>query len=187
LPDERETRSQNQLREFLKTNLESRQQLDPVIGVPDRATTENYLSMLRNYLATHEMAASFAILRLDRHDRSVARYGAEACQILLKHVANCCRSTFRTEDMIGVLSDHTLGLVLFDISRESARLVLNRLRWNIRNHRLTFGGKDDFSITVSIAFDMINEAEDEDILLRCENGIERLDKDERNSLTELGG
>ncbi|MEJ0010127.1 MAG: DEAD/DEAH box helicase [Alphaproteobacteria bacterium] len=75
----------------------------------------------------------------------------------MQHVANCCRSTFRAEDLISALSDRALGLLLFDISRESARMVLNRLRWNVRNHVLSFGGKSDFSVTISIAFGMLGE------------------------------
>lgn len=186
LPNEREKRAQQQLRDFLKTNLESRQEVDAATGLPNRTTTENYLKLLKNYLAANEMTASFAVIRLDRHERNFAHYGEKGCQVLLQHVANCCRSTFRSEDVVSVLADHVLGLILFDISRESVRMVLNRLRWNVRNHRLAFGSKDDFSVTISIAFDMINEV-DEDILSRCETEIERLGKDERNGLIELSG
>lgn len=186
IPNEREVVAQQKIKDFLKLNLEGRQQLDKSTGLPDHATAQTYLSLLKNYIASNGVEACFAVLRLDRHEKSLARYGKEACNELLQHVANCCRSTFRTEDVIFVLSDHTLGLILFDISRESVRLVLNRLRWNIRTHRIVFGGKSEFSITVSVAFDMLDEERGEELLDRCEDAMTALDKDARNSLIELG-
>lgn len=186
LPNEIEARSQQQLRDFLRTNLEGRQQIDPASGLPDRATCEAYIQLLTNYMASNGMVAAFATIRVDRYQKSVARYGAEACRELLQHVANCCRSTFRDEDMVCALSDHMLGLMLLDISRESVRVVLNRLRWNIRSHRIDFGGKSDFSVTVSLSFDMLDAHRSESLLDRCEEAVTRLDDDTRNYLIELG-
>lgn len=186
LPNERETRAQQQLKDFLHLNLEGRQQIDATTGLPNRSTAETHLGLLKNYIASNGMEAAFAVIRLDRHEKSLARYGAAACVELLKHTANICRSTFRTEDVICAMSDHTLGLILLDISRESARMVLNRLRWNIRNHRIAFGGKADFSVTVSICFDMLDEHRGDTLLERCEDAATALEKDARNTLIELG-
>ena len=186
LPDEREKLAKQQLREYLKTSLEGRLQIDSASGLPDRETTENYIKSLKSYLAAGEISACFATVKLDRHERSLERYGEDGCNELLKHVANCCRATFRTEDVVSVISESTLGLILLDISRESARLVLGRLRGNIRNHRIVFGGKSDYSVTASVAFDMINEHEDEDLLPYCEEALEEIGHDERSLLIELG-
>lgn len=186
IPNEVESRSQQQLRDFLKLNLEGRQTLDTVTGMPDRETARTYIDLLKNYIASNGMEAAFVVIRLDRHEKSLARYGKAACVQLVQHVANCCRSTFRAEDLVCVLSDHTLGMVLLDISRESVRVVLNRLRWSVRNHRIEFGGKSDFSITISLSFDMLDEHRGDTLLERCEDAVGGLDKDTRNYLIELG-
>lgn len=186
LPNEREARAQQQLKDFLKLNLEGRQLADDATGLPNRETAQTHLGLLKNYTAGNGMTAAFAVIRLDRHEKSLARYGAAACVELLKHAASICRSTFRTEDVICAMSDHTIGLILLDISRESARMVLNRLRWNIRNHRIVFGGKSDFSVTVSISFDMLDEHRGDTLLERCEESAAALDVDARNVLVELG-
>lgn len=186
IPDEREHRLQQQLKNFLKLNFEGRKQLDPATGLPDRATTETYLDLLQSYLASNQMQAVFAVVRIDRFEKSLARYGKDGCAQLLQHVANCCRSTLRTEDVISALSDQALGLILFDISRESVRLVLNRLRWNVGNYRIEFGGKADFSVTVSIAFDMLGGNRNETAIVRGEEAVAALDADTRNGLIELG-
>lgn len=167
-------------------NLEGRQQIDEATGLPDRSTADTYLGLLKNYTASNGMQAAFAVIRIDRYEKSLARYGKQGCIEQLQHVANCCRSTFRAEDVVCMLSGSTLGLVLLDISRESVRVVLNRLRWNVRNHRIVFGGKSDFSITISLSFDMLTEHTGDTLLDRCEEAVGKLDADTRNYLIELG-
>ncbi len=186
LPNEREGRARDQWRQFIKTSLEGHTQIDPATGLPNRATAEAHLRSVGHYLAESGMQASFAVLRLDRYQKSLARYGLTGVQYLLQHVGNCCRSTFRGEDTIYALSEDRLGLLLIDISRESVRVVLNRLRWNIRTHTIEFGGKSDFSNTVSIAFDMLKPEESEQLLMRCEAAVAELDADSRNALIERG-
>lgn len=186
IPDDRDKRAKQKIRDFIALNLEGRQQLDPATGLPDRSTAQNFLPLLKNYLTESNIEASFAVLRMDRHDKNISRYGAQACVELLQHLSNCCKATFRSEDIVFALSDHTLGLVLFDISRESARVVLNRLRWNIRTHRIEFGGKSDFSISATVCFDMIDAEHGSEVLARCEESAANVDAQERNALVELG-
>lgn len=185
IPNGRELLESQKIRDFIAVNLAGHQQPDPATGLPDHATAAHFLPLLKNFLAESNVEAAFAILRIDRFDKSVARYGREACVQLLQHAAQCCRTTFRSEDLIFALSDRTIGLVLFDISRESARLVLSRLRWSIRNHRLEFGGKSDFTSSVTVLFDMLDAARGDELLARCEAGIAALSDEERNSLVEL--
>ncbi len=186
IPNDRDKLANQKIHNFLKLNLEGRKQVNPITGLITRETLEGFLPLLQNYFAESDLSVGFAVLRLDRHAKSLARYGDAGCVQLLQHAANCCRSIFRTEDMVFGLSDHTLGLLLFDISRESARVVLNRLRGNIRTHRIQFGGKADFSVTISVSFDMLDRERGDGLLMRCEDAITNLDVDERNGLLELG-
>jgi GGDEF domain-containing protein len=185
IPSEHERLATTKLSSFIALNLEGRKELDPATGLPNHKTVEVFLPLLQHYLADSQMSVVFAVLRLDRYEKSVARYGKEACAELLKHAANCCRSAFRADDMIFALSDSTLGLLLFDISRESSRVVLNRLRWKIRGHRILFGGKADFSISTCIGFDMLDNHSASEVLERCTKAISDLDSNERNALVEL--
>ena len=186
IPNEREAFSQQKIRDFIALNFDGRKEIDPASGLPNHHTAETFLPFLKNYLTESNLEASFAVIRIDRHAKSLARYGRDACVELLKHAANCCHAEFRTSDMVFALSDHTLGLLLFDIGRDSARVVLNRLRWNIRNHHIVFGGKSTFSVTVTICFDMLNAQSDDSLLARCEAAIAQVDIDDRNGLIELG-
>lgn len=186
IPNERDTLARQQIRDFVALNLDGRKELDPVLGIPNRATAEGFLPLLRNYLAETGMEASFAVIRMDRFDKSMARYGHTGCQQLLQHMSSSCRTTFRNEDIVFALNEKMLGIVLFDISRESARLVFNRLRWKIRNHLIEFGGKPNFSVTGTLVFDMIDADRGETILTRTEDAAKAVDAEERNGLIELG-
>lgn len=186
IPNETERLAGSKLRDFIALNLEGRKELDPATGLPNHKTAKEFLPLLKTFLGETEMDVVFAIIRLDRHKKSLERYGRDGTNRLLIHTANCCRSTFRADDMIFALSDHTLGVVLFDISRESARVVFNRLRWKIRSHRIEFGGKSDFSVTTCIGFDMLVVESAEEVFERCELAIMGLDVNERNALIEIG-
>ncbi len=187
IPNDKEKLARQKIREFIARNLDGHKQLDEATGLPNRDTALHFMPLLNNYVTEIGAGAVLAVLRLDRHEKSIARYGAEECVKLLQHTANCCRSSFRSDDIIFTLSDHTLALVLMDITLESARLVLNRLRWNIRSHHLNFGGKEDFSISVSLGFDVMRpEMKGDELLLECEKTIDSLDESARNELLELG-
>ena len=186
IPDEKEVLADQKIRNFIALNLEGHKQLDAGTGLPNRATALEFIPLLRNYMGESGIDISIAVIKLDRHAKSVARYGAPACVTLLQHAANCCSSSFRSEDIIFALSDHTLGVVLFDISRESARVVFNRLRWNIRSHRIDFGGKPDFSVTTTICFDMLTKTGNDSVIESCEARLAAADAEERNALLEIG-
>ena len=184
LPNEREGRAREQWRDLLKASLDGQTEIDQATALPNRATAEAYLRTVSRYMGEGQFEAAFVVLRLDRYEKSLARYGVNGVNQLVQHVANCCRATFRSEDVICQVAPDKLGLLLIDISRESVRLVLNRLRWNIRTHTIHFGGKADFASTVCIAFDMLTPDNAEQVLATAEQAVEALDADVRNSLLE---
>lgn len=184
IPNDREAKARQQLREFLKINLEGHQQLEPATGLPDRPSFDAFIGRVKGFSAESPMEVALAVLRVDRWEKSIARYGEQACKKLVQHVATVCKNTLRSEDVVAGMEDR-LGLMLIDISRDSARVVLNRLRWNIRSHTIDFGGKSDFSITVSLAFTMLSEENSARILSDCEAAVGKLEDDTRNALIEL--
>jgi len=181
--------SQRQLRhviaQYLQQHFEGAMVRNAETGLPSGNAAEAYVGMLKNTLPLHQMQGCCALLRVDRYEKSLARYGRGGVLTQLQHVANCCKSTFRAEDIICQLDDHTLAMFLVDIDQDAARIVLNRLRWNIRNHRIVFGGKEDFSVTVSIVFGSLL-SEGKPILQRCTDAIHAIGADERNLLSEVG-
>lgn len=185
IPNEQERSVASKLSDFIALSFEGIKELDPATGLPNHKTAEAFLPGLKHFFAENPVNVVFALIRMDRHQKSVARYGREACAQLLRHVNEICRSTFRAEDLIFALSDSTLGVVLFDISPESARVVFNRLRWKIRSQRFAFGGKADFSISTCIGFELLDLEDATAALVRDEAAMAAIDENERNMLLEF--
>jgi len=179
-----EARGVQKFTDLLKLNLESRQVISPQTGLPDRNTCLGFFEAVHSLLQSNEGTAAFVGLRMDRYEKSMARYGFDGCNQLMQHLANSCKRVLNNDDVMCQLNDKMLAVFLMNTSRESARVMLNRLRWLIRSHHIDFSGKPEFSITASVAFDMINERDGDGALTRCEEALEALDQDSRNNLLE---
>lgn len=177
-------RKREQFSQFLQDHLAGIATLDTQTGLPAGNAASEYIEMFKRMLDSNEMQGICALIRVDRQHKTIARYGKSGLVELLKHVANCCKSTFRVDDIVCQIDDHTLALFLVDIDIDAARVVLNRLRWNIRSHRIVFGDKEDFSVTVSIAFSSIS-ANPALALQKPLEALSKLPEDERNQLIEL--
>jgi diguanylate cyclase (GGDEF)-like protein len=186
LKDERRQLEEQSLRNLLRHNLAGVYAEDATTGLADRITCERYLDQIANYVSTHNTKACFAVLRIDRFDKSVAHYGAQPAKELVKHVASHCKGRFREEDLVSYLGDDRIGLLLMDTLEENARMVLTRLRGSVAAHRLNFGGKPNFSLNISIAFaEMLGES-GQDVMARVEAALDAVPADERSALVLAG-
>ncbi len=185
VPDERSARAKAHLDDFLKAQFESRFVADASTGLANRDTCLAFFESLQHFVQAHHLSVAFATIRIDRYEKSLSLYGKEGCHQLLRHVAQGCTRALAPEDVVAQLSDQQLALFMFNVSRESARVILNRLRWLIRSHRIAFGGKPDFSVTVSFAFNMLSEDVPSSVVDQCESTLTELPEDERNRLIEL--
>lgn len=186
LKDERRQIQDTSLLRMITQNMAGLQRINEDTDLPDRYSAMEYIKLVQRYVQSHDIKVVFAVIRMDRYPKAVAKYGKLPCKELLKHMVNCCQSKFREGDVILQLSDYTIGVLLFDITPEIARIVLNRLRWHISSHHINFGGKLDFSVTVSLCLAALVKDEERDILELCEYKIEHLSEDERNAMLEVG-
>ena len=182
------TGNQRQVREslsnYLREHFQGTATINPETQLLSGNAAESYADMLKNTLPAHEMQGCCALLRLDRYAKSMGRYGKSGVIAQLQHMANCCKSTFRAEDVVCQIDDHTLAIFLIDIDHEAARIVLNRLRWNIRNHRIPIADKEYFSVTVSVVFGSLLSP-GENVLERCKATLSEVSTEERNMLVEM--
>lgn len=186
VPDARDQRAKDQLQHFLKAHLEGQAVEDVETGLPNRESCLRFYDSIKNFAHSQGLSVAFATMRMDRHDKSVNRYGYEKSMELMRHMAHGAKRALAAEDVMCRLNERQIALFMFNVSRESVRVMLSRLRWLIRSHRIDFGGKPDFSVTVSFAFDMLGEDGAYDVLESCESALENLHEDERNQLFELG-
>lgn len=185
VPNERTARAKAQLNDFLQSHFEGHIVEDPETGLANRQSCLSFFDSLVHFVHAHDISVAFATIRIDRYEKSLALYGEKGCLELMKHVARGCQRALAPEDVVARLNDQQLALFIFNVSRESARVILNRLRWLIRSHRIVFGGKSDFSVTVSFAFNMLGDEVPVSVTEQCETALIELPEDERNRLIEL--
>ncbi len=185
VPNERTARAKAQLNEFLQSHFEGHIIEDKATGLANRQSCLSFFDSLVHFVHAHDISVAFATIRIDRFDKSIALYGEKNCLELIKHVARGCKRALAPEDVVARLNDQQLALFMFNVSRESARVILNRLRWLIRSHRIVFGGKSDFAVTVSFAFNMLGDEVPVSVAEQCETALANLPEDDRNRLIEL--
>ncbi len=139
-------------RSILRENFKGHEVLDASTGLPDRYSLTKDIDLALFYVHKGDLTASLAVLDLDKYQEIMEKYGEQTVLDMLKHIAAIAKQNLRPDDTIGCLLPRRIGLILLDTNLESARMVLNRLRWLIAANPFTLPDKTTQALTVSIAF-----------------------------------
>ncbi|MBY0407333.1 MAG: hypothetical protein K2Q01_06535, partial [Rickettsiales bacterium] len=108
------------------------------------------------------------------------------CQTIVKHIALLCQQSLRPDDVVGVVNYKRVGVLLIDTSIESARMTVNRLRWQIAANPFSLPDKTSVGLSVSIAFSRVGgRMSDISVLDHCDTVLEELGASAINVLTEV--
>ena len=184
LEDERVALENDGFKEVLKENFRGHEVLEEQTGLPNRSSLMKDLELFQFFAKKREATACFAVLQLDNTAELSAMMGAQVPYQVLKHLGQLCAQRLRTEDTVGLFSGQALGLILMQITPESARLVLNRLRWSAASMPVILDTGKRVDPEISIAFHMIGEATPEAIMIGCEEQV-RTSSVEGGSLHEV--
>lgn len=171
---------------LLQQNFKGHEILDESLELPERTSLIKNVDLLKSYATTHHLKACFAVIDVDDYTGLLDSYSKPFCIKLLKHVATLCKQKLRAHDAIGTLSPSSLGLILLDITPDSARLVLNRLRWLVASQPFSQTGQKKISITVSVSFGEITaECAAQHFIAECEHALAALQHEGGNMITEV--
>lgn len=155
-----------QFKTVLRENFKGHEVLDSETALPDRASIEKDLELAQYYTDTRGISACFAYVRLDQFDILAARHGREVAVRALIYAADGLRRNLRSEDAIGRVAEDALGVILMDITPESFRVVMNRLRGNIIHHDVMLAGQMQ-KLDASLCYASIAGNGAPSLLLRC--------------------
>jgi diguanylate cyclase (GGDEF)-like protein len=186
LQDEAQAREDETFKRVLKENFKGHEIIDDVTGLPTRESLLKDLELVQYHANSREFSACFAAIEIDRMNDITSKYGPDTGMKVLKHAGALCRQRLRIEDTTGLVSRHALGTILMQITPESSRVVLNRLRWAISSMPLVLPDDTKLSLTVSVAFHMINNTPPVDILSRCEEALSNLRDKGGNLIDQVG-
>lgn len=186
LQEESVFREHEAFKKILSENFKGHEVIDEATGLPDRGSLLKDLEMVQYYTKKREFSACFAIMELDDFDVLQKTKGDAYCQQALSNVGKLCRQKLRKEDAIGKMSARSLGVVLMQITPESSRIVLNRLRWSIGSMPLIMDDGKKLEATVSVSFVMLNENDPEVLMRQCEQMLNENRNKGKNLLHEAG-
>lgn len=174
-------------RAILRENFKGHEVIDPHTGLPDRNSLNKGIELVLFYVHKNELKASFALLELDGAKAIAEKYGSDVPHAIRRHIANIAKQNLRTDDTVGSLPQDRLGLILLDTNTESARMVLNRLRWLIAAHPYVLPDNVMLPVTVSIGFAQLgSRTADKNIISEAEVFIDRLHgQNNGNALQEI--
>lgn len=171
LEDERVALEKDNFKRVLKENFRGHEVLEELTGLPNRDSLLKDLELFQFFARKREITACFAVMQLDNAAQIAATLGAQVPYQVLKHLGQLCSQRLRREDQVGLLSGHALGMILMQITPDSSRVVLNRLRWSAASMPVILDTGNRADAQISIAFHMIDEKDPEAIIKLCEEKL----------------
>lgn len=150
LQDEAGQKETDSFLTMLRENLNGHTSLNADTGLPDRSSIAKSLEMIPLHLERINNGVCFAVLELDQYDAILNKYGISSCHKTMQAMASICQQNLRGNDMVMQFDSNRLGLILIGANDQSAKMVLNRLRWLIAGHAnsLPHGQEMQTSVTV---------------------------------------
>lgn len=171
-------------RDLLRENFKGHEVLDLDTQLPDRASLNKDVEFVLFYVHKKELNASVAVLELDDYKQLTQAHDKKTVAAMFRHMAQIAKQNLRADDTIGFLAPKRLGAILFDTNNESARMVLNRLRWLIAANPYVLENKQTVPLSVSVGYACLSPTDDhKEALQDVEHYMDA--SPERNSVKEL--
>lgn len=186
LQDRLGLRKNEALRKAIQENFHGHEVIDPDTGLPDRNSLAKDIELVGYYNSKNNMRTCFSVLQLDHYDNLFSQYGRPACLAMIKHIAGICRQNLRPEDVVGSISHKRIGVILLDTTPETARMVANRLRWQIASNPFVLPDRTNVGLSVSVSFCGISgRISDKKLIDDCAAVLDGLKANSANALIEV--
>lgn len=186
LQDKMGLRKNEDLRRAIQDNFKGHEVLDADTGLPDKYSLGKDIELMGYYNSKSDLRTCFSIMQIDHYDELFSQYGRPVCQAIIKHVAFVCRQNLRPDDVVGSINYKRLGVLLLDTTPESARMVFNRLRWQIAANPFTLPDRTTVGLSISIGFSRITgRVNDKTIMENCDGALDEMGASAANALIEI--
>ena len=172
LEDERMIQESSQFKKVMEENFKGHEVIEERTGLRNRQSLIKDLELFQFFAKKRQTSACFAVMYLDNATQVAADMGAQVPFQILKHLGQLCKQRLRQEDLVGLLSPKALGILLMNITPESSRVVLNRLRWSAASMPVILDTGSRVDPEISIAFSMIAETMPEELIQNAEQWLE---------------
>lgn len=186
LQDRMGIRKNEALRQAIQENFKGHEVLDPDLQLPNRYSLAKDIELMGYYNSKSDLRTCFAVLQLDHYNELLIQYGQQVCVNVLRHIAAICRQNLRPDDVVGSVSPYRVGVLLLDTMPESARMVFNRLRWQIAANPFDLPNGTTLGLSVSVSFARVTGVvKDRSLIDDCCRHLDNQAEDEANALLEV--
>lgn len=171
-------------RKRLEMELQMQARTDELTGIPNRRcfmeTMENEL--LRNQRYPRENA--YLMLDIDHFKEVNDNFGHAFGDSALKLVANTCKNTVRSSDIIGRIGGEEFAIFLIETDYEEAKNIAERLRENVENIKLfdTQGVQIKLSISIGMTKYKLKKDTLMNLMERSDRALYKAKNEGRNRL-----
>ncbi|KAF0814800.1 Response regulator PleD [Andreprevotia sp. IGB-42] len=157
------------------------ERIDVLTGLPTRATFLEQAGREVNRSQRGGHLLSALLVDIDQMRKLNERYGTHGGDLVLQHVAECCRGSVRDFDLLGRFSSEEIALVLPDTPLDGAQTVAARVRQRVAATPVTLPDGREISVSVTVGAAMIADESDtiEDLLLAADAACGVIHTDER--------
>jgi diguanylate cyclase (GGDEF)-like protein len=113
---------------------------DALTGLPNRRAIEDWAASQLSNAARHGFPFWVALADLDHFKQVNDTFGHDAGDAVLKRFSTILKSSLRKGDLCGRLGGEEFLVVLTHTDRENALKVIDRIRAQMSNATITFGG-----------------------------------------------
>ncbi|RDI99557.1 diguanylate cyclase [Dyella solisilvae] len=138
-----------QERDRLIGELQIMAETDPLTGLLNRRAFESRAKVLLSDQRGGDAYAAVIMLDIDRFKRVNDTYGHETGDRVLVQLANLCRETCRSEDVVGRLGGEEFAILLRVRRPEQARELAQRLQQGLRQQTVVAASGESFGFTAS--------------------------------------
>lgn len=171
IKDEVYQREVDSFKQILRDNFKGHEVLDSETQLPDRKSILKDIEIAHYYATSKGLEACYAYFRLDSFEELKRQHGLKEALEGLNHVAANLRRNLRTDDTIGRVATDAIGVILMNITLDSARVVLNRLRWGVTSEEMKLASGGGKALSISIAFGKLGEEKGDTLPVRCEEEL----------------
>jgi len=155
LRDSMEERKDDAMHSVIQENFKGHETIDSLYGLPDRASIAKNIDIVKSYTNSGNVASCFGVLQIDAAGDLKEKYGTEVFVNVIKHSAFIARQSLREYDVLGSIGDGRIGVLLVGVNYSSAKMIFNRLRWQIAANPYQTVDNSTLGTTVSIIFSKI--------------------------------
>lgn len=161
-------------RDVLAAQFKEKEALDEHTQLPSLESLTANMQQLEAFQQSQPLEACLAMVEIANMEHVLEWHGQKAALALHQTIARTCRQKMRGYDVVGTVSENVVGLLMLDVKPETARVVLNRLRWELMANPIELPKYGMMRLELRMAFVELPKqigGKQTEVIAQCKQGL----------------